>query len=196
MDIKSVIKTRTDDTFKGLHISYDNIEKMSDKRIKPTIQRCATIDSVTIEGPELPNTDAYCVGKIRKSVSMDSGEAEVVKKSLTASTGSLIRRSVRRRTSKRLGRPEPEFGHDTVTYEKIQERVLQERAVTNAIDALQERWRMLMFMYDDCVALNEKRKERKLRKLCVRRQFELLTIVIVFLLICLPIILVLVLITR
>lgn len=100
-----------------------------------------------------------------------------------------------RRSSKRV-KPEPEFGHDTETYEKIRERVLEERAVTNAIDALQERWRMIMYMYDDCVEMNETRRDMKLRKLCIQRQFELIMIVSAFVLICLPISVLFVLITR
>ncbi|XP_053376527.1 uncharacterized protein LOC128547556 [Mercenaria mercenaria] len=172
---------------------------MTDTPVKQ-IQNCASPDSVTIVTPGLPNHDAGSTTEPSensfKSVSKDSGETEVVKKSSISSSGSFKRRSIRRRSSKRLSKPEPEFGHDTKTYEKIQERVLQERAVTNAIDALQERWRMIMFMYDDCVELNEQRRELKLRKLCVQRQFELILIISIFMLICIPISVVIVLINR
>ena len=43
------------------------------------------------------------------------------------------------------------YGNDTEAYEAIRMRVLQERAVVNAIEALQERWRIIMYMYHDFV---------------------------------------------
>ncbi|XP_053376538.1 uncharacterized protein LOC123526574 isoform X2 [Mercenaria mercenaria] len=92
-----------------------------------------------------------------------------------------------RRTIKRSGRLELNFGHDSEAYEKIRERVLKEHAVTNAIDALKERWRMITFKYNDCVERNEQRIERKLRTLCIQRQFDLIIVVFLFVLICLPI---------
>ena len=101
-----------------------------------------------------------------------------------------------RRSSKRSSRSEPDFGNDIKTYEKIRERVLQERAVTNAIDALQERWRMIMFMYDDCVELNKKRAECKLKKLCIQRQYELIMIILTFVSVCLLISLIFIVINR
>jgi DNA-directed RNA polymerase specialized sigma subunit len=94
---------------------------------------------------------------------------------------------LQKRSRKRLSRPEPEYGQEHETYEKIRERVLQERAVTNAIDALQERWRMIMYIYYDLLDLNEDRRSRKLKKLCVQRQFEFILVVAAFVLICLPI---------
>ena len=101
-----------------------------------------------------------------------------------------------RRSSKRSSRSEPEFGQDTETYEKIRERVLQERAVTNAIDALQERWRMIMFMYDDFVELDKTRAECKLKKLCIQQQYELIIIILAFVLVCLLISLIFIVIYR
>ncbi|KAL4238657.1 hypothetical protein ACF0H5_003364 [Mactra antiquata] len=135
------------------------------------------------------------VDVVRKSASLDSGDVDTVKK-FPSTCGSFKRRSIRRRSSKRVNRPEPEFGHDTETYEKIRERVLQERAVTNAIEALQERYRMLTFMYDDCIELNEDRKSRRLRKLCVQRQFELIVLISLFITICLPVSIILIFICR
>lgn len=101
-----------------------------------------------------------------------------------------------RRPSKRQERGEPAFGHDNEAYGAIRERVLRERAVTNAIDALQERWRMLQYMYDDCVELNKGRKERKLKKLCIKRQVELIGIISIFLTLLVPVFVILVLIFR
>lgn len=101
-----------------------------------------------------------------------------------------------RRPSKRQERAESKFGHDTETYEAIRERVLKERAVTNAIEALQERWRMLQYMFDDCVELNEGRKERKLKKLSTKRQVELIIIITLFLIACFPVLVIFVLICR
>ncbi|XP_060574663.1 uncharacterized protein LOC132732287 [Ruditapes philippinarum] len=141
---------------------------MTDKQSKKMFQRSATTDAVNIEDTQ-DNTNHEDNGqkRIRKSVSMDTGQAQIIKKTLSGS----IRR---KRISKR--RPEPEYGRDTETYEKIRERVLQERAVTNAIDALHERWRIVLNSYVKCVAMNDKRKDLKLRKLSVKRQFELIVI--------------------
>jgi len=91
-----------------------------------------------------------------------------------------------RRSSKRLERQDVTYGQDTEAYEAIRQRVLQERAVVNAIDALQERWRMLTFMFTDCEELNQTRKDRQLKKLCTKRQFELISIIVLFTLFCLP----------
>jgi len=74
--------------------------------------------------------------------------------------------------------------------------VLEERAVTNAIEALQERWRMLRYMFDDCVDLNEGRKGRKVKRLSIKRQFELIIIITIFLVMSVPIFVMLVLICR
>ena len=66
----------------------------------------------------------------------------------------------------------------------------------NAIEALQERWRMIMFMYSDCQDLNDGRLERQRTKLDIKRQEELIIVIIMFLLICLPIAIAFVLISR
>ena len=79
------------------------------------------------------------------------------------------------------------YGNDNEAYEAIRIRVLKERAVINAIEALQERWRMIMYMYHDCEDLNEGRKDRKIRKLNVKRQEELIIIVLAFIVLCVPI---------
>ncbi|XP_060559940.1 uncharacterized protein LOC132719982 [Ruditapes philippinarum] len=172
---------------------------MSEKDVKQVLHRSRTSDSIVVDnGIKPPNTNQKQQVRMRKSTSLDSGEKDEVTNSTSDPTGPFQRRTftvVRRRTSKRKSKPEPEFGHDTEAYEKIRERVLQERAVTNAIDALQERWRMIMLMYGDCVDLNNKRMERKLRKLCVRRQFEMIVIAAIFFLICLPIIIVFIFVT-
>ena len=92
-----------------------------------------------------------------------------------------------RRASRKEKPEEKTYGNDTATYEAIRVRVLQEKAVVNAIEALQERWRMIMFMYHDCQDLNEGRIERTQTKLTIKRQEELILIIIMFLLLCLPI---------
>ncbi|WAR19230.1 hypothetical protein MAR_001068 [Mya arenaria] len=108
------------------------------------VQRSSTIAA---DGDAVPTpTDTGSPCEVRKSVSMDVGEAEATRTTLSAFKG-FNRRSIRRRSSKRFERPEPTYGQDTESYESIRQRVFQERAVTNAIDALQERWRMLMFIY-------------------------------------------------
>jgi len=74
--------------------------------------------------------------------------------------------------------------------------VLRERAVTNAIEALQERWRMLQYMYDDCMDLDSNRKDRKLKELNTKRQAEFVIIIAIFLVMSVPIFVILVLICR
>ncbi|XP_060571786.1 uncharacterized protein LOC132729966 [Ruditapes philippinarum] len=171
------------------------------REVNSAIAKSDSADYISIEGPKVPTSEGKIQtevpAKINKSVSLDTGgEHESDKKHPTLSSGSFKRRSIRRRSSKRSSRPEPECGHDTETYEKIRERVLQERAVTNAIDALQERWRMIMFMYEDCVDLNKQRAECKLKKLCIKRQFELIMIILSFILVSLQISVIFILIAR
>ena len=74
--------------------------------------------------------------------------------------------------------------------------MLQEKAVVNAVEALQERWQMIMFMYGDCKDLNEGRLDRQQTKLRIKRQEELIIVIVLFLLMCLPIAIVFVFICR
>ena len=92
-----------------------------------------------------------------------------------------------RRPSRKERPEEKNYGNDTATYEAIRVRVLQEKAVVNAIEALQERWRMIMFMYNDCQDLNKDRLLRRQNKLDIKRQEELILIILMFLLFCVPI---------
>ncbi|KAH3847984.1 hypothetical protein DPMN_090320 [Dreissena polymorpha] len=148
-----------------------------------SVKRSSTISEsdVTQLTSELP--------RVARSMSADYGETADGAR-MSKFSGYIKRRSFRRRPSKRLVIPEKNYGHDSATYEAIRQRVLQERAVTNAIEALHERWNMLMFRYEDCTTLNEERKKRRLMKLNVKRQMELITIVTLFLVACLPIVVV------
>ena len=93
-----------------------------------------------------------------------------------------------RRPSRKERPEEKNYGNDTATYEAIRVRVLQEKAVVNAIEALQERWRMIMFMYNDCQDLNKNRLDRRQIKLDIKRQEELILIILMFLgFLCVPI---------
>ena len=99
----------------------------------------------------------------------------------------IVHSLLQRRPSRKERPEEKNYGNDTATYEAIRVRVLQEKAVVNAIEALQERWRMIMFMYNDCQDLNSGRLERRQMKLNVKRQEELILIILMFLLMCVPI---------
>lgn len=111
-------------------------------------------------------------------------------------SGSIKRRSIKRRPSRKERPEEKNYGNDTATYEAIRVRVLQEKAVVNAIEALQERWRMIMFMYNDCQDLNKDRLERRQMKLDIKRQEELILIILMFLFLCVPIAILFVFISR
>lgn len=68
--------------------------------MKPPMQRSATTDLASLHEQDQPKADAGnppdgSPDVMRKSVSMDSGEAEVIKKTLISTSGSFKRRSIR-----------------------------------------------------------------------------------------------------
>jgi hypothetical protein len=53
------------------------------------------------------------------------------------------------------------------------ERLMQERAAANAVELLQERWRMIMFMYDDCMDMVKQWEDHRLQRKERRRKRRL-----------------------
>lgn len=147
----------------------------SEKTMKDSVNK----PSFTI-GDKIPTHEEHHAprdAKLKMPMSLDSADV-----SHNKSTECGIRKTVRRRLSKRT---EPEYGNNVEEYDKIRQRVLQERAVVNAIDALQERWHQIMFLYEDCVELNEGRQRQRLQKLCIQRQSDMIFVILGFLFICL-----------
>jgi hypothetical protein len=70
-----------------------------------------------------------------------------------------------------------DYGNKTEVYEGIVSKVMSERAVQTTVDGLRERWRMIMFMYEDCQDVIKKRKERELYRRKIKHQEEVLTLV-------------------
>ncbi|XP_013091370.2 uncharacterized protein LOC106075004 [Biomphalaria glabrata] len=64
-------------------------------------------------------------------------------------TGVIRKRSFKRKLTleEKLKR---QFGNDKVDYEKIYDSVLTDRFIVGAVEMLQERWKMLRMMHDDC----------------------------------------------
>nr|KAG5687803.1 hypothetical protein BaRGS_005433 [Batillaria attramentaria] len=64
-------------------------------------------------------------------------------------SGIIRKRSVKRRISRDDSHKDRKYGHDKDEYAKIVEKVLADRAISSAVEVLQERWRMIMYMHDD-----------------------------------------------
>ncbi|KAL3872689.1 hypothetical protein ACJMK2_035899 [Sinanodonta woodiana] len=113
---------------------------------------------------------------------------ELERKSSLVRKSSIIRRKLSRDGSRKGDRPEVRnYGNNLEDYKKIEERVLSEKAVVNAIEALQERWRMLIYMYDDCMDLVKEKKERDMYNKKIRRQEEIVIIMFFAAVVCFPI---------
>lgn len=73
-------------------------KKMTDQPIRPPIIRSATTGSVESSSDrtcDATGSPGNSPGRMRKSMSMDTGEAEYVKKVLITQSGSFKRRSIR-----------------------------------------------------------------------------------------------------
>ncbi|XP_076442357.1 uncharacterized protein LOC143281194 [Babylonia areolata] len=66
------------------------------------------------------------------------------------------------------------YGHDTEEYRKLEQRVLSERVTVNALEVLQERWRMISFMYEDCLDMVRQWDEQRLMRQQKKRKRRLL----------------------
>ncbi|XP_062602317.1 uncharacterized protein LOC134264032 [Saccostrea cucullata] len=117
---------------------------------------------------------------------MDPPKIVITKEKLQG--GSLIRKtSIRRRVSLKEDRRQEKYGTLTGEYARIKNTMLLDRGVQNTLESLQERWRMIMFMYDDCVEMIQSRRQKPLcrRQLIQRR--ELIACVIIYSALFLPV---------
>ncbi|KAK3093732.1 hypothetical protein FSP39_019377 [Pinctada imbricata] len=58
--------------------------------------------------------------------------------------------------------------------------MMADKGVQNTIEALEERWRMIMFMYDDCVTKLEEKIERDRERRHARQKQELIALSIIY----------------
>ncbi|XP_061173066.1 uncharacterized protein LOC133182298 [Saccostrea echinata] len=117
---------------------------------------------------------------------MDPPKIVITKEKLHG--GSLIRKtSIRRRVSLKEDRRQEKYGNLTGEYTRIKNTMLLDRGVQNTLESLQERWRMIMFMYDDCVEMFKTRRQKQFcrRQLIQRR--ELIACVIIYSALVLPV---------
>lgn len=89
-------------------------------------------------------------------------------------SGVIRKRSVKRRISRDDGHKDRKYGHDKDEYAKIAEWVLADRGISSSVEVLQERWRMIMYMYDDCVELVKQWEDHRLEKQQRKRKRRLL----------------------
>lgn len=72
------------------------------------------------------------------------------------------------------------FGLRNTEYNKLTNKIMQETPVTNALEGLNERWKMLMFMHEDTMDMVKSRKERGLMIKRCRHRRELFATSIVY----------------
>ncbi|XP_025103936.1 uncharacterized protein LOC112570002 [Pomacea canaliculata] len=94
-------------------------------------------------------------------------------------TGVVRKRSVKKRLTRDDDQSQRTYGQAKEDYHQLALRVLGERTVVNNIEVLQERWRMIMFMYDDCLQLIQQCDDRRGRLSRQRRRKRLLLLVVV-----------------
>ncbi|KAK6183000.1 hypothetical protein SNE40_010558 [Patella caerulea] len=70
----------------------------------------------------------------------------------------------RRKISRDETITEVRYGRFPDEYDKIYERVTSEKHFRNALEVLEERWRMIMFMYEDCQELVKEWEGRQLKR--------------------------------
>ncbi|KAL8586289.1 hypothetical protein ACOMHN_058669 [Nucella lapillus] len=93
-------------------------------------------------------------------------------------SGIIRKRSIKRRVSRDESHgkaiADRKYGHDSEEYQKLEERVMAVRATANAVELLQERWRMITFMYEDCLEMVKQLDEHRLMKEQKKRKRRLL----------------------
>ncbi|XP_071079888.1 uncharacterized protein [Haliotis cracherodii] len=102
--------------------------------------------------------------------------------------GVVRKRSVRRCIS--TGKEEAiplTYGRNREEYDKIVERVMSDKAVQAAVESLQERWKMIMIMYEDCMQMVEDWDDRQLKKAQAIDVFQLLIAVMISVSVLIPV---------
>lgn len=116
----------------------------------------------------------------KPEIKIDDHDSDVVTETTivgVTESGVIRKRSIKRRISRDEGHgkaPDRKYGHDTEEYKKLEERIMSDRAATNAVELLQERWRMITFMYEDCLEMVKQLDEHLLMKQQKKRKRRLL----------------------
>lgn len=92
-----------------------------------------------------------------------------------------------RRVSLKEDRRQDNYGNLTGTYARIKNTMLLDRGVQNNLESLQERWRMIMFMYDDCVEMVKTRQQNRLCRRQLKQKCELIAMAIVYSTLAIPV---------
>lgn len=92
-----------------------------------------------------------------------------------------------RRVSLKEDRRQDKYGNLTGTYARIKNTMLLDRGVQNNLESLQERWRMIMFMYDDCVEMVKTRQQNRLCRRQLNQKCELIALAIVYSTLVIPV---------
>jgi len=88
--------------------------------------------------------------------------------------------SLQRRLSTTEADKQDTFGRKTEDYEKICKTIMEDPVVTNSLEALKERWKMIMFMYDDTVDLINSRKNNIILRKKLENRRELFAASIIY----------------
>lgn len=84
-------------------------------------------------------------------------------------------------------RRQDKYGNLTGSYARIKNTMLLDRGVQNNLESLQERWRMIMFMYDDCVEMVKTRQQNRLCRRQLKQKCELIALAIVYSTLAIPV---------
>ncbi|OWF50387.1 uncharacterized protein LOC110450488 [Mizuhopecten yessoensis] len=113
-------------------------------------------------------------GKVADLTDLTGKTLSTRKPAGTVESGVLIRKtSIRRRMSTETGDGANEviYGNQTKEYSRLRKEIVSSPAVTKALEGLRERWKMLMFMHEDCLDMIQDRKDRhKQRRKCRERR--------------------------
>lgn len=91
-----------------------------------------------------------------------------------------------RRISKDDTGDDKPYGSKNDDYDKICEKVMADNAVQKALEAMQEKWRMIMFMYDDCMDLRNAKFEHDTLAKRNKLKKDFIALLITYLLITVP----------
>lgn len=91
-----------------------------------------------------------------------------------------------RRISKDDTGDDKPYGSKNDDYDKICEKVMADNGVQKALEAMKEKWRMIMFMYDDCMDLRKAKFEHDTLAKRNKLKKEFIALLITYLLITVP----------
>lgn len=82
------------------------------------------------------------------------------------------------------------YGNWTEKYGRIKNTMLLDRGVQNTLESLQERWRMLMFMYDDYVEMVKTRQQNRLCRRQLKQRRGMIACFIIYFAVTFPVLIV------